>query len=1142
MSDAIFIAGYYRSGTSALSGALSSLGVTILNDAEANEHNPNGFYESPELIGFDIDLFARLGIEWTDLRGLPDGWVDRADMAVFMSRLDEILRRRFAGAPVWGIKHPHLCRTFPLYERVAAQAGHRLHAVHIFRDPWTIAASQYRKNGLSRAHVLMLWVNYLVSSLRQSRHLPRAFLTYQDLMQTPELALRQVERDLGLDLTGMRPDGLAHAAASLTGTLDRSKPVAPAGLLSPLNSLIRNVWEAIEARDFAPALWDGFSRSNEHMVEFLTEIGSSRATVLPGFALAAAGPVQSSNLPRAELRLAERVDEGAKQRLLTRRAESPMLPRLAVLIAAPAGRAAAISETMQALHAQWLPPASITIIASEAVDIPGHRTITAGAEPGAVTRILCAAINAAAAAADYVAILNAGDVVSPDACLRFALAAATRPDLIYCDEIVPRESGAWVRYKPGWDITRLRQAAYLGDWVWYRSTSLAAIGGFDPDFAGAEEYDCQLRLAEAGAKAERLAETLFTRHPAAKRDSIPLSAFINAAGAALTAHFTRAGISGTVQNRQYPGLFHHARAVSDPGTSYLLLCDGAEIADLDRWMNDLLNGPELSGPIILAGAVLSEPMARYLAEVVRQAGALGGKVLAVPPGSATSPAAALTAALAFATTSLVAIAEARARAVTPHWAGSLRERLADPGVALAAARALLPLGQEGRQFMVQGPIIIGADSRLGAGHMADDSGPGGWLTVDQEASAVTPMLLARRDALTACNFSGLTGDAFWIDIGAQLRAGGARLVWTPDVSFTTVPDAIQADAACSFRTGSPAAAALPWEDPYHHPALGLHGDLLASELRGGLVQSAPADSTDILLSGPPEPAISLMSAVRALRAAGQTEGNWTPEPLSAGDINRRAASLWVRMNPQTPPGPHAPPYNAVFNTAPLPAARPAIEAALQLFATSPGLIKRVQALSAGKPVTLARPALSRPIWDAYHPAIGLNTRPRVLWIDEDNTPAWLLDVINETKDEAAWIVAERPGTQFGGSITRIPPPAHEQRWADEFAAVAPQIFIRPAATDLAADHYPTLLAAAAGCRLLLDDRLDTPQSLGAQRLPNNPDDWLTALRHAITHLVDSLERGRHSRNAALALPAIEDTPPPWTGLPPRGAAMRSAAE
>jgi GT2 family glycosyltransferase len=1140
MSNAIFIAGYYRSGTSALSGALAALGVSMLNDADANEHNPKGFYESPELISFDIDLFQRLGVDWTDLRGLAEGWLERADMAGFMVRLDEILRRRFGTSPLWGIKHPHLCRTLPIYERVAAQAGHCIHAVHIFRDPWTIAASQHRKNGLSRAHVLLLWVDYLVSSLRQSRHLPRGFLTYQALMHDPANALRQLERDLGLELVS--PQGLEAAQAYLTGTLDRSKPVSPEGLLTPLHALVQNAWEAVQARDFSPVTWDAFGRENAGLVGFLSEISSSRGVVVPGFGGAPSSPATAA-APRGDLRPQERVDGGAKQRLLARMEDAPALPRLAIIIAAPAGRAAAVSETLNALHAQWYAPHTITIVAAEPVTVPGHATIQADAAPGAVTAALCAALNEAALTADYVAVLNAGDSVAPDACLRFALAAAaSHAAMLYCDEIVPRESGAWVRYKPGWDITRLRQAAFVGDWVWYRGPVVTALGGFDAALAGAEEYDLHLRLAEAGAPVERLPEALFTRQAAAKRDSITVTDFIAAAGRALTAHFARAGISGTVQNRQYPGLFYHARAVADPGTAIILLCHGAEIADLDRWMTDFFSGPVLSGPVILAGHDLSEPMTRYLTEVTRQSAALEGKVLAVPPLAGLTEAAAFAAALALADTEMVALMEARARPVTPNWISALRDRLADPGVVLAAGRALLPLGTDGRQFMVQGPIIIGADTRLGAGHLANDSGPGGWLTVDQEVSAVTPALLARREALAACTLSALSGDAFWIDLCAQLRQTGARLVWTPDVSYLTVPDAIQVDATAQCRQGSDAARDLPWEDPYHHPAFGLHGDLLASELRGGLVRSFPPDSHDILLTGAPEPAIATMSAVRALRAAGLTEGNWSPEPVSAGDINRRAASLWVRMNPSQPASPFAPPYRAVFNTAPAQDAGPAIEAASQIFATSPGLIKQLQALVPGKQVTLARPALSRPVWESFTPANGLNTRPRVLWIDEANTPPWMLDLINETRDLAAWIVAERAGEQYGGSISRILPPPHEQRWAEELASVAPQIFCRPAAADQGADHYPTLLAAAAGCRLLIDSQLDTPPTLRAQTLPNTLPAWREALTQALTNLPETLTIGRQTRQAALALPALEDTPPPWSGLPPHSPALRRAAE
>ncbi len=84
MSDAIFIVGYYRSGTSALSGALTRAGVKFYNDADPNEHNPLGFYEIPELIQYDVDLFSRLGVDWTDVRGLPPGWTERADLSAYL--------------------------------------------------------------------------------------------------------------------------------------------------------------------------------------------------------------------------------------------------------------------------------------------------------------------------------------------------------------------------------------------------------------------------------------------------------------------------------------------------------------------------------------------------------------------------------------------------------------------------------------------------------------------------------------------------------------------------------------------------------------------------------------------------------------------------------------------------------------------------------------------------------------------------------------------------------------------------------------------------------------------------------------------------------------------------------------------------
>jgi len=1143
LSDAILIAGYYRSGTSALAGALQRLGVSLHNDAEANEHNPLGFYEIPELIEWDVNVFAHLGVEWTDVRGLPEGWWERADMARYLSRLDEILRRRFSGDALWGLKHPHLCRLFPLYERAVSQAGHKPHVIHICRAPWTVAASQHRKNGLARAHALLLWLTYLVSAERHARHLPRSWLTYQDLLANPAEQIRRIEKDLGLELGNRVPGGLAEARGFLTSQLNRSEPVPQDTLFRPLQALASQVWDAVQARDFAPATWDGFAAGCADIVGFLAEIGTSRGVVMPGF-----GAVQPVAMPNTQdrigLRPAERLDAGAKQRLLALRDAAPALPELHVFIAAPPNRAHAINDTLESFREQWHGPARIKIVSVDPVEIPDHTTILAPAEAGALTRILCEELNEAAATADYVALLNAGDTLAPDACLRFALEAVrSQADMIYCDEIVQNDGGAWVRHKPAWDITRLRQAAYIGDWVWYRGDALRRLGGFDVARAGAEEYDFQLRLAEHAARVVRLPEALFSRASLSRRDNIPSTIFGACAAEAVAAHLERMGIPGTVQPREHLGLFRHLRTVSDPGTSVVMLCSGADVPALDRWMKDLLTNTVRTGPIVLAGADLTPETTSYLSQVAAQAAALQGIVRAVPPAIGMTAAEALRQALALVTTEYVAILDARAVPATPSWDEALRARLADPGVALAGARTLVPLAKDSGRFTVQGPIIIGADTRLGAGHLADDPGPGGWLVVDQEASAVTPpALLARREMLAACSFPDLAGDALWIDLCAQLRAAGGRIVWTPDVSFIGGPEMISPDPNCQFRDGTPAARAIAWEDPYHHPALSLHGDLLAAEQRLGLVRAAPSDPQSVLLSGQPDDGMSVLNAARALRASGSIEASWSPDHLLAAEVGRRAPSAWVRINPEAQPAPGAQPYAAVFTRAPKPEMRPAIAGASRLAATSPALVQQLRKLVApSRQVGLCRPALSRPVWENFRAATGLNTTPRVLWIDEGIAPSWFTELMNETLSAASWIVVERPGAQYSGSVARRRAPGNEEGWARELGALAPHVLVRPAGAQAEADHYMALMAAAAGCHILVDERLDIPAELGAVALPNRIAAWQRALKTAIGDLKTTLERGQGARAACLALPSVEEVPPLWADMLPPGAA-RCAAE
>lgn len=1132
MADALFVVGYYRSGTSALSGVLQRTGVKFYNEAAPNEHNPLGFYEIPELIEFDAQLFSHLGVDWPDIRGLPDGWVDRGDIIPFATRLEEIIRRRFtAQDTLWGLKHPHLCRALPLYERVARRAGHTPHVLHIFREPWISASSQCYKNGLSRAHALLLWLTYATNAERMARHLPRTWMTYKDLMADPVLQLQRAETDLGLSLHTPGHESFAEASSYLTSQLDRSKPLPREKLCRPLETLVNRVWDAIQNRQFEPELWDEFADETQDLVGFLSEIGSSKARALPAFG-ANAPQSGDAQLPTAQLRPTDRTDEGAQKRLQKIRENSAPLPRLAVLVAAPAGRAYAVTETLESLHRQWEAPALVKVLTADALALDEVPIITVPAEAEEMTKSLCLHINQIIEDFDYVAVLNAGDIIAPDACLRFALLAAeTKADMIYSDEIVPNDRSGWIRYKPNWDITRLRQAAYIGDWVWYRSQAVQAAGGFNPALAGAEEYDLQLRFAAQNAHVERLTEAVFIRAPHSKRDDILPDIFCARALEALSSHLNACSMAAEVQNRQYPGLFHHMRLTDDPGTTIIMLCDGAEIPTLDNWLTSLLTGKALTGPIILVGADISPQMQVYLTAVANQQEALEGKVMAV---MGANQAEALIGALALAKTQIVAFLDARMQEVTPHWLEQLQTRLADPRVVAVAARTIVPVWGDARQGQVMGPIILGADTRMGAGLGPLDPGPGGWLVVDQEASAITPPgLLVRRQALMDCQLSlTLSGDAFWIDLCAQLRSDGSKLVWTPDVSFV-IPPILTIDTQSTFRTGSPAARALPWSDPYHHPALSLHNNLLVAENHTALVGAAPADPFSLLLTGPAQSAYSILNAARMLREEGLFYADWHPGLPSEADLNRRAPANWVRINPSLPPSTTLIPYVSVYTALPEADVKPALAAAQKIYGTSISLVKKLRSMSPNKvPIELWRPALSGALWQGFQPGTGLNTKPRVLWFDEGFAPSWLQSLIEETKDAVLWLIVEQPGATYPKDVVRLSYQQNERDWVELLAASAPQIMLRPLETDHYPDCYHALLAAATGCKLILDSRLDTPESLGALRLPNQLQAWSTALQDAVNDLPTTLQQGAKTREALLALPTLEQTLPGWTGLPP----------
>ncbi|WP_197495690.1 methyltransferase domain-containing protein [Acidihalobacter yilgarnensis] len=176
------------------------------------------------------------------------------------------------------------------------------------------------------------------------------------------------------------------------------------------------------------------------------------------------------------------------------------LPTFGLVVLASEAYDALLPRTLAALDAQWLLPASVSLVGE------GNAPAQAREYPWcAVETAVLDAVNQSLLAleADWVCLIHAGDQLSPEALFRLATAMVAHPEwqVIYTDEYQVDLSGEPIgdpHFKPDFNLDYLRSMPYTGGVMWVRRDFFARLGGFDPTFEGLEEYELMLRAWEQG--------------------------------------------------------------------------------------------------------------------------------------------------------------------------------------------------------------------------------------------------------------------------------------------------------------------------------------------------------------------------------------------------------------------------------------------------------------------------------------------------------------------------------------------------------------------------------------------------------------------------------------------------------------------
>ena len=200
LRTAVVVLGMHRSGTSALTRALSLAGFALPRRLlSGTEDNMEGFWESPAIVALNDRVLAALGQDWTSIGAVPPHRLNGGNMEALRAEAESTLQDEYGDVHRFVVKDPRMARLIPFWDLVFRAAGARPCFVHPVRNPLDVTRSLTRRNGFGQTRGLLMWIDHTLAVLRAAQDTPVAFVDFEDLLARPSASVEGVLRRLGLD-------------------------------------------------------------------------------------------------------------------------------------------------------------------------------------------------------------------------------------------------------------------------------------------------------------------------------------------------------------------------------------------------------------------------------------------------------------------------------------------------------------------------------------------------------------------------------------------------------------------------------------------------------------------------------------------------------------------------------------------------------------------------------------------------------------------------------------------------------------------------------------------------------------------------------------------------------------------------------
>lgn len=200
MKKCIIVLGMHRSGTSAVTKAVESLGVNLGDNLiPAAEDNKKGFFEDRQIIDINDRLLKLAGMKWYSVEEFPTYILDSPQGKSLEVEARRLICNRLEINNIWGFKDPRCSRLLPFWQNVLGPLDVEVGFLMVLRNPLDMASSIKKRDRFDLTMSQHLWLLHTFLNLKYLKSERVFFVLFDDFLDHPESYLERLTAFFNLE-------------------------------------------------------------------------------------------------------------------------------------------------------------------------------------------------------------------------------------------------------------------------------------------------------------------------------------------------------------------------------------------------------------------------------------------------------------------------------------------------------------------------------------------------------------------------------------------------------------------------------------------------------------------------------------------------------------------------------------------------------------------------------------------------------------------------------------------------------------------------------------------------------------------------------------------------------------------------------